>query len=89
MTDVSNTTQEEMTNRPFKLIHKSSGLFYRPCAFAKDDITGKYVKTNFTKTGGKIYTKDPRKHIKFFESHTPQINRGIVDSFVELEIVYI
>lgn len=78
-----------MSKPPFKLIHKSTGLFYRPCTFAKDHTNSGYVKTNFTSTGGKIYTKDPRKHITFFESHTPQINRGEVDSFAELEIFYI
>lgn len=78
-----------MSKPPFKLIHKSTGLFYRPCVLVKDHTNGRWVKTNFTSTGGKIYTKDPRKHITFFESHTPQINRGEVDSFAELEIFYI
>jgi len=76
-------------SRPFKLVHKSSGYFYRPCTHAVSENTGKYVKTNLSKTGGKIYTRDPRKHINYIESHITSVVSGKIDPFQELEIYYL
>jgi hypothetical protein len=61
----------------FRLKHKSTGLYYTPTRDVlvrmspseepSRQYTG-YVKSNLSKTG-KVYSKDPRKHITTVRSH--------------------
>jgi len=52
-----------------------TGLYYTPSRHVKAS-NGKYVKSNLSKSG-KIYTQDPRKHIKNFYDHTTIDERGL------------
>lgn len=57
----------QKVNRPFKLKDKITGLYYCPLRFVK--VEGNYIKSNLSKNG-KIYFKNPLKHIKWIEDHT-------------------